>query len=67
MLISYVKLDHTLYQIKYGSYNYTLHISSLCTAEGEEAPPPGGWTDVQDADLPTAYAQQVADIVSMFY
>ena len=35
------------------------------TAEGEEAPPPGGWTDVQDADLSTAFAQQVADIVSI--
>ena len=43
-------------------YNY---ISLLCTAEGEEAPPPGGWTDVQDADLPTAMAQRVADIVSV--
>lgn len=39
--------------------------SYYCTAEGEEAPPPGGWTDVQDADLPTAMAQQVADIVSI--
>ena len=40
---------------------------SLCAIEGEEAPPPGGWTDVQDADLPTAMAQQVADVVSIFY
>ena len=42
-----------------------IDVSSPCTAEGEEAPPPGGWTDVQDADLPTAFAQQVADIVSI--
>ena len=38
----------------------------LCIAEGEETPPPGSWTNVQDADLSTAMAQQVADIVSIF-
>lgn len=45
-----------------------IHVSLLWyTAEEEEAPPPGGWSDVQVADPQTAMAQQVADLVSMIY